>query len=112
MNLGLDFHGVLNANPEEFIEIATGVKAKGGKVFIITGSSNTPEFMEDVNRLGTGFWDQIVSVQDELMKSYNPIGINEFGRPVFTDTDWNSFKGKFCREHGIDLHYDDSEEYI
>ena len=46
------------------------------------------------------------------MKTVPPVGINKYGRPYWEDKDWNSFKGKYCAAENIDLHYDDSEEYV
>lgn len=110
MKLGLDLHGVLDTNPE-FVEIAKQVKEEGGEVHIITGSSLTDEVLTIVKNSGIDY-DYIVSIQDELIKLYLPNCYNEYNRPIFPDILWDSFKGRYCKDNNIDLHYDDTEEYI
>ena len=110
MKLGLDLHGVLDTNPE-FVEIAKQIKKEGGEVHIITGSSITDEVLNIVKNSGIDY-DYIISIQDELIKLYSPDCYNEYGRPIFPDILWDSFKGKYCKDNNIDLHYDDTERYI
>jgi len=111
MKLGLDLHGVLDTNTKDFVEIAKQVKKEGGEIHIITGSSLTPIIINMVESFGINY-DYIVSIQDELIKLYLPDCYNKHGRPIFPDMLWDSFKGKYCRDNNIDLHYDDTEEYI
>lgn len=114
MRLGLDIHGVLDDNPEEFIKIADDFKEMGGDVYIITGSSHDEDLDEYLLKLSGGrkFWDVLISVQDELAKKHEPAGINEHGRPYWPDEVWDRFKGDFCRENMINLHFDDTERYL
>ncbi len=111
MKLGLDLHGVLDTNTKDFVEIAKMIKEEGGEVHIITGSSITEEVLTIVKTSGINY-DYIISIQDELSKLYTPTGYNEYGRPIFPDNLWDEFKGKYCKNNNIDLHYDDTERYI
>lgn len=113
MKLGLDIHGVLDTNPKEFVNLAKKVRREGGEVHIITGSSITPELYTQLTNYNNGkeFWDHIVSIEDELSKLYPPIKIDGYGRPNWKDEDWDRFKGDYCKENRIDVHYDDTERY-
>lgn len=112
--LGLDIHGVLDTNPVDFIHIAKEIKNEGGEVHVITGSSYNIELETFLLNLSGGdkFWDELVSIQDELIKTVKPEGINSHGRPYWFDKDWDRVKGDYCRDNNIDLHYDDTERYI
>lgn len=114
MKLGLDIHGVLDANPKDFVTIAKSVRTGGGEVHVITGSSHDDELDEYLLNLSGGevFWDKLVSIQDELIKSVQPEGINKYGRPYWYDKDWDRVKGDYCAKHNIDLHYDDTDRYL
>ncbi len=114
MKLGIDIHGVLDANPTHFIQLAKETRADGGEVYIITGSSHDKDLTQLLLNFNDGevFWDHVVSIQDELLKMVRPEGINRFGRPYWSDLIWDSFKGNYCAHNKIDLHYDDCEQYI
>lgn len=113
MKLGLDVHGVLDANPKDFVTIAKYVRSIGGEVHIITGSSydeNLKQLLLSFNN-NCIFWDYIVSIQDELIKRKEPEGINIYGRPYWKDETWDRIKGEYCARNMIDIHYDDTERY-
>ncbi len=114
MKLGLDIHGVLDANPEDFVTIAKEVRDNGGEVHVITGSSHDTDLDKYLLDLSGGevFWDKLVSIQDELIDAIEPSGINEYGRPFWPDEIWDRVKGDYCTAHGIDLHFDDTERYL
>jgi len=117
MKIALDVHGVIDAAPEKFVTLATHLRSFSfdNEVHIITGESISQKLINQLLSYNHGeqFWDYLVSIQDELVNSPNTevIRINEYGRPVFPDYDWNSFKGRYCKEHKIDLAVDDSPEY-
>ena len=115
MKLMLDIHGVLDSQPQKFTELAR--QKCWNEVYILTGETITPKLISQLRSyrpdLGdTNWWDHLVSIQDELIEGNVPtLGINNFGRPIFPDEVWNSFKGRYCAEHKIDFAIDDSPEY-
>lgn len=116
MNLMLDIHGVLDKNPEVFTTLARTIRwwGEGSEVHIVTGESISQNLIDQLLSYNQGeqYWDALVSIQDELIKSGAKIlSLNEFGRPTFSNEEWDSFKGRYCAEHNIDLAIDDSEEY-
>jgi hypothetical protein len=110
MILGLDIHGVIDKEPDKYAALARAVRAKGGKVYVITGQSDTPELRTILSNLGMTF-DRLVSIQDGLMSVGAPVMDYEEGRPIFRSLDWNSFKGSYCSRNHVDLMIDDSPEY-
>jgi len=111
MKLGLDIHGVLTKDYESFVNLA-----KCGlweEVHIITGVTISDKLIEQLKGYNNGkqFWSHLVSIEDELMRVIPAEGFNEKGRPYWDDIVWNNFKGKYCNENKIDLHFDDSPEY-
>jgi hypothetical protein len=111
MILGLDVHGVIDKEPDKYAALARAVRSKkGGKVYIITGQSDTPELRNLLDNLGMTF-DRLVSIQDELMAVSAPIMGYEEGRPIFRSLDWDGFKGSYCARNHVDLMIDDSPEY-
>lgn len=109
MHLGLDIHGVIDNDLFHWKALANLIRKMGGKVTIITGESISPKLLAELGN--EVFWDNLVSIQDELSKIMEPIGYNEFGRPVFPSEAWDSFKGKYCDEHGVTMHVDDTARY-
>ena len=89
---------------------ARTVRANGGKVYVITGQSDTPNLRATLSNLGMIF-DKLVSIQDELVAAGAPIIDHDEGRPIFRPGDWNTFKGWYCACNHVDLMIDDSPEY-
>lgn len=115
MNIGIDIHGVLDKDHNRFIEIAQEIKRDGGKVFIITGHPIDEKLFEELEACGLEkiHYDELVSVQDELEQSGHPVlNLDKYGRNHYDDVAWNSFKAKYCKENDIDLHIDDTLEYL
>ena len=111
MILGLDVHGVIDKDPDKYAALTRSIRAKkGGKVYVITGQSDTPELRSVLSNLGITF-DRLVSIQDELIAAGAPVMDHEEGRPIFRSLDWNSFKGSYCSRNHVDLMIDNSPEY-
>lgn len=127
MKLGLDIHGVLDHNPELFLRIA----AEYDEVHIITGGSftNTKYNLEkqlyqisdefyagdgDPNPNSFKWWTHQFSVFDYLLeigaKTNEELEIDS--HYPFPDEVWNSVKAEYCRQHKIDLHVDDMQQYL
>lgn len=112
--LGLDIHGVLDANPEFFIKQAMSVLDEGGEVHIMTGLPYTPQAEDFLYELNKGFkyWTHYWSIIDELVKQDAPRYKDVDGRLWFFDDElWDKQKGIYCKANNIDLIYDDTIEY-
>jgi hypothetical protein len=78
--LGLDIHGVCDANPPMFSKLAEMIIAAGGEVHIITGQKDTPDLRERVKKLGIPFthFFSITSYHESIK---TPITYDERGHP-------------------------------
>lgn len=113
--IGLDIHGVINTLPEFFTFLADSFIKNGGEVHIITGGSWTKKLDDKIKSIGIKYTHKF-SVYDHLIEVGEPtIGQIEFPdgtiQMKFDDNIWNSMKGKYCRDNGIDLHIDDTLVY-
>jgi len=116
--LGLDVHGVLDADPELFLLIADEYE----EVHILTGGSflNKKYDLEgDLYNFGgegntTKWWTHQFSIYDHLIeegaKTNEELGIAS--HHPFPDETWNKVKAIYCREYKIDLHIDDMRQYL
>ena len=111
MKLGIDIHGTLDHNPQLFLDLIKG--SNWEEIHIITGVPITDKVIEELLGYNDGiqFWDTLVSIEDNLKKTSKPLGINEKGRYIWDEDLWDSFKGSYCFNNGIDIHFDDTPRY-
>jgi hypothetical protein len=115
MKLGLDIHGVIDANPETFAFLSKSIIDAGGEVHIITGGSWGEVLKKEVEDAGIKY-THLFSVYDYLKSTDAvPIGLIQFPDGVIQDKYernlWDSIKGKYSSEQGLDLHIDDTSDY-
>jgi hypothetical protein len=111
MKISFDIHGVLTEDHKSFIKLAKcGLFSE---VHIITGVTISDKLVTQLKNYNEGkqWWTELCSIEDELMKVIPPEGFNEFNRPYWDNYTWNSFKGNYCNDNNIDLHFDDTEAY-
>ena len=113
--LGLDIHGVVDAMPEFFSFLTESFIKNEGEVHIITGGRWDVDFEKQLNDFVIK-WNHKFSVYDYLKESdYEVIGKVQFPdgtiQKKFKNEDWDSVKGRYCKENGIDLHIDDTLIY-
>ena len=53
--LGLDYHGVLDHDPEFFRGIAEGILKENGEIHILTGCKDTPQLKAELEKLGVPY---------------------------------------------------------
>ena len=114
MKLGLDFHGVIDKYPFLAIELSNYITLKKlGEVHIITGVPYSEEKEAELLNLNMGrkWWTNYFSIEDSLIEKEADFEIIN-GSKYFKSELWNSEKAIYCQDNGIDLHIDDSEEYL
>lgn len=114
MKIGLDIHGVLDARPEFFSELTKLFVTNGHEVHIITGgSAKEGTVLQELDDLNISY-THLLSVYDYLKevgaKTNEELGIAS--RYPFPDETWNTVKAEYCAKHGIDMHFDDMQEYL
>ena len=110
LKIGLDIHGVLDKYPELFAELTKQWFRENNKIYIITGSMETPEILEQLKEWKITY-THFYSVSDDLLAQNKATHWTSSNDPWFHADDWNTAKAKYCKENNIDIHYDDSDEY-
>ncbi|NBQ69421.1 MAG: hypothetical protein EBU46_11560 [Nitrosomonadaceae bacterium] len=113
MKLGIDIHGVIDANRPLFAELTQLLKFHnehlGGKheVHILTGprvKDLKPDELADI------WYTHIFSIVDYHIAKGTPVEwVGD--RAWMSDYDWDRTKADYAREHQLDLTIDDSETY-
>ena len=122
LKLGLDIHGVIDHNPEYFIWMALQMsvdreEGENDEIHIITGINGSEALYQqlcDLNPYWTGnvpWWTHFFSIDDHLKANHDFV-LDELGRRHYDLDTWNKAKSIYCRENGIDMHIDDSPEYL
>lgn len=106
--IGLDFHGVINTNPEFFRDFADAAIKQNVEVHIISGGpyEYIEKYLHDHNIPYSKIWC--------IFDFYNHKNKVEFlpdGSFHVDDELWNSSKAQYCKDEGIDIHIDDSQVY-
>lgn len=114
MKLGLDIHKTIDANPKMFVDMAKSVK---GEVHILTGIRFTPAVEAELLSYNSGikWWTHFMSITQYLLDSgqnYTVEGEGDDAHFNFEAVSWNRVKADYCKKHNIDLHIDDSPEYL
>ena len=122
--IGFDFHGVLDTDPV-FIKIIKALIIYNEfienifEIHIITGMSQTLKNEEKLRRLfgidqKVNWWHSFFSIQDFLVEFHSEEKTHIDSENVyhFPDELWNKVKSKYCEINQIDIHIDDSFEYL
>jgi hypothetical protein len=113
--LGLDWHGVISADPAFFTRISKEILAHGGEVHIITGKSWSEENVQQLLSYNGGdkWWTHYFSVDDYLLcEKALDFTFDKKGGRWFEDMAWNRAKADYCENHHINLHIDDCPDYL
>lgn len=108
LNIGLDYHGVINKNFSYFSKFCAEAKFRGHKIFIITGGPQPKIRQQLQSRKIT--YDFIFAISDY----YQALGMskqNFEGKFIVPEHLWNAAKGEFCRRNNIHFHIDDNIKY-
>jgi hypothetical protein len=112
MNIGLDYHGVIDAYPKFFSEFSKILKKNGHDLIIITGSSLKSNLRQELAALDITY-SNIFSLTDFHISEGTLIEkIDENGNPWFNSLNWNKTKADYCKKEKIDIHIDDTEDYL
>jgi hypothetical protein len=110
MKLGLDYHGVITANPALFSTITKIMEEWEYEVHIITGSRITEWLKERLAEYGI-YYTHLFSISDYHHDIGTPMSGYEDHQPKIDDEIWDRTKAEYCARQKISLHIDDSEVY-
>ncbi|MCM1323882.1 MAG: hypothetical protein NC218_06950 [Acetobacter sp.] len=106
--IGIDFHGVIDAQPELFAAFCREIRKLGVQVYIISGG---PE--KDVARCLQEHrieYDGLWAILDYYETQGKVQRFDDGSFQVPTEL-WNRAKAEFCAREGIKFHIDDSPVY-
>lgn len=106
--IGLDFHGVINTNPDFFREFCALLKKQKAEIHIISGGPH--EIIGEFLKLHKIKYDKIWCIYD-YFNARDEVKIFPDGSFHVDDYKWNAAKGEYCSEYGINLQIDDSRIY-
>lgn len=111
LKIGIDIHGVIDANPYFFSYFSERLFKSGHQVHIITGAKWTVELAEKLSREYEIYWSHFHSITDYNERKGVPIYYKDPNHPWMDQDIWDSTKARICKENKIDIHIDDSEVY-
>lgn len=106
--IGIDFHGVISAEPQKFATFCQAIRKLGIKVYIISGGPK-----EDIlNYLNQNHieYDEIWAILDYYQELNIAKCYDDGSFQVPTDL-WDKAKARYCTENNIAFHIDDSPVY-
>ena len=106
--IGVDFHGVININPDFFKEFNDFALSQGHEIHIISGGPrDTIEKFLALHKIKyTVLWCIF-----DYFDAKNEVEFLPDGSFHVDDVAWDSAKGEYCRRNGICVHVDDSRIY-
>ena len=109
LKIGIDYHGVIDHHPDYFASFCQTAIDRGHEIYIITGG---PE-AEVVKKLKSAniVYNHIFAIVD-YYEGKNEVSHFADGKFHIADDLWNRAKGDYCLCQGINIHIDDSKEYI
>lgn len=110
MKIGLDIHGVCDANPKFFSELSRLFILAGHEVIIITGKMESHGAIDEIKELGISY-TKFFSIVDYHLEKGTEISFDSIGNPWINDDIWNRTKAEICEKENIDFHIDDSSIY-
>lgn len=110
MRLGLDFHGVITADPTSFSLMTRRLEEAECEVHIVTGSRITEALKEQLKTYGI-YYTHLFSISDYHHGLGTPMTGYDEHQPKIDAEIWNRTKADYCAKHQISIHIDDSEVY-
>jgi hypothetical protein len=110
LKIGLDIHGICDANPEFFSELSRLFVDAGHDVHIITGRRVSDGALDEIKDLNLSY-THFFSISDYHVEKGTKVWEDDDGNPWLEGELWDRTKGDYCAEHQIDFHIDDTARY-
>lgn len=110
LKIGLDIHGICDANPEFFSELSRLFVNAGHNVHILTGRRVSDGALEEIESLGLSY-THFFSISDYHVEIGTKVWEDDEGNPWLEGELWDRTKGDYCAKHQIDFHIDDTARY-
>lgn len=109
LRIGLDYHGVIDRDPDYFSVLSCQVINDGGEVHVLTGQRDDNDLRNKLDDLGISF-THLFSIISHHESAKTRVWKDERGWWMDEET-WDRSKAAYCLEHGIHVHFDDSKKY-
>ena len=109
LKIGLDFHGVVSARPKYFAQFTAEAVRRGHEIHIITGGPSQVVAAQ-LRRYHIAY-TKIFAVLD-YYDARGQVTYFDNGEYKVPDRLWDSAKAEYCSIEGINMHIDDSSEYV
>ena len=109
LKIGIDYHGVIDHQLEYFSEFCKEAIRRGHQIHVITGGPKSS--VSDTLKQAKIKYSYIFAIVD-YYAAKNSVSYLTNGDFYIDNILWNKAKGEYCRQEGIDIHIDDSKEYI
>lgn len=109
MKFAFDVHGVIDSHPEAFSVIIDSLLQCGHEVHILTGRAYKPAERE-LKNMGIKY-TTLFSITDYHESIGTSVEYEDEDNPWIDDELWDRTKADYCREHNIDICFDDTERY-
>jgi hypothetical protein len=108
LKIGIDYHGVITANPRFFKEFNALAIAQGIEIYVLSGGFeiDITDFLRQEQIPYTYIWSLADYFDKNKQLTYLPDGSFKVD-----DRLWNKAKADFCKQNGINFHIDDSVLY-
>ena len=110
LKIGLDIHGICDANPEFFSELSRLFVNAGHDVHIISGRRVSDGALDEIKELGLSY-THFFSISDYHVEKGTKVWEDDDGNPWLEGELWDRTKGDYCAKHQIDFHIDDTARY-
>lgn len=110
LKIGLDIHGICDANPEFFSELSRLFVNAGHDVHIITGRRVSDGALDEIRDLGLSY-THFFSISDYHVEKGTKVWEDDEGNPWLEGELWDRTKGDYCAKNQIDFHIDDTARY-
>lgn len=110
MKLGLDVHGVIDANPKFWAAITQSLIEEGHEVHIVTGHPINDKLTSKLLIFNIKY-SHTFSIVDYHKEIGTKMWQDQEGKWFMDIYDWDQTKAEYCAREGIDLHIDDSKAY-
>ena len=108
IKIGVDYHGVITANPDFFKKFNEYAINNNCLIYVISGGSekDIKKFMEERGILYSKIWSTL-----DYYDALNEVEHFADGSFKVDDVLWDKAKGWYCAANKIDFHIDDSVIY-
>lgn len=112
MKVGIDIHGVIDADPEFFSMFSKLLHEKGHSVHVITGNEICEALVDELKSYGI-YYDDLFSITTyhKSIGTYVTYKDGDPTRPLISPAKWDRTKGEYAKKIGLDIHIDDSATY-